>query len=216
MEMITIKGQPRTKIGTRESRRVRLLGELPSVIYGHKEPPEAVMFTRHDMELALKHGARMLQVELGGAVKPCLIKAVQYDHLFKHAIHVDLTRVDLNERVRVKVGIELRGIPKGVSEGGVLEQYLAEIDVECLVTEIPNTLHPAVGHLTLGQSLLIKDLVLPPGVEAVSSPTDRIASVRELVVAPVAEAPVEGAEAPAEPERIGRVRKDEPEEGEKK
>jgi len=185
-------------------------GHLPGIIYGHKEPPEAVTFSLHDVEVALGHGARMLQIDVGGKVRPCLIKEVQYDHLHKEPIHIDLARVDLNERVRVKVGVELKGVPKGVSEGGILEQHMTEIEVDCLAVDIPKTLHPLVTHLVLGQSLLAKDLVVPPGVRVLTGPDERIASVRELAAAPVAAAtPLEGAEAPAEPERIGRVRKEE-------
>ncbi len=209
MEIVTIQASVRQPKGSRVARSLRETGSLPAIIYGHKEPPEAVALTAHEVELALAHGARMLQVNVSGRVRPCLIKEVQYDHLQRSPIHLDLTRVNLTERVKVRVGIELKGVPKGVSEGGVLEQHLAAIEVECLVTEIPGTLHPVVGHLGLGESLLVKDLVLPAGVRTVSDPEDRVASVRELVEAPVAPLLVEGAEGPVEPERIGRVRKEE-------
>lgn len=185
------------------------------MIYGHGEAPESVSLAHHEVEVALAHGARTLQVELKGTVKPYLIKEVQYDHLDSNLIHLDLSRVDLHERVRVRVGIELRGVPKGIHEGGVLDQQTAQIEVECVVTEIPDTLHPVVTHLALGDSLLVKDLQLPPGVTAMADPNERIATVRLLaveVVAPVV--PIEGeAAAAAEPERIGRIKK-ELEEGE--
>jgi len=187
-------------------------GRLPAVIYGHGEAPEIVAFLRHDVEVALAHGARTLQVKLAGKVNPYLIKEVQYDHLQKSPIHLDLARVDLTEKVRVRVGIELRGVPKGVKDGGVLEQYMGAVEVECIVTEIPATLHPVVLNLALGESLLVKDLVLPPGVTVVGNPEDRVASVRlQAAEVPTAEAvPVEGEDKAQEPERIGRVRKDEP------
>lgn len=192
---------------------MRAKGRLPAIIYGHGEAPESVSLAHHEVEVALAHGARTLQVELNGAVKPYLIKEVQYDHLDSNLIHLDLSRVDLHERVRVRVGIELRGVPKGIHEGGVLDQQMAQIEVECVVTEIPDTLHPVVTHLALGDSLLVKDLQLPPGVTAVADPNERIATVRLLAVevaAPVA--PLEGeAAATAEPERIGRIRKEDEE-----
>jgi large subunit ribosomal protein L25 len=209
MEAMTIKAEPRATSGTRTARALRAVGRLPAVIYGHGEPPETVSLGHHEVEVALAHGARTLQVDLNGAVKPYLIKAVQYDHLATNLVHLDLARVDLHERVRVRVGIELRGVPKGIHDGGILDQQMAQIEVECLVTEIPDTLHPVVTHLALGDSLLVKDLPLPPGVTALADANERIATVRLLaaeVVAPVA--PVEGAEAVAEPERIGRIKKE--------
>jgi len=216
MKIITIKGEARTSLGSKHMRKLRAAGKLPAIMYGHGEAPEAVALLDHDVEVALAHGARMLQVDIKGSVKPYLIKAVQYDHLSTTPIHMDLARVDLNERVTVRVGIELRGTPKGIAEGGMIDQAISSIEVECLVTEIPDTLHPLVTHLGMNDSLLVKDLPLPSGVTALIDGTRAVCTIRKMaeeVVAPVAGA-VEGAEAVAEPERIGRIKKEEPGEGE--
>jgi large subunit ribosomal protein L25 len=211
MKIAKIKSEPRSAEGTRKARALRKQGKLPVVVYGHGEPPESIALDQHEVEVALKHGARTLQVDVHGQTKPYLIKEVQYDHFAETPIHMDLARVDLNERVRVKVGIELRGTPKGVSEGGVLDQSMGQIEVECLVTEIPDTLHPLVTHLALSESLYVKDLKLPPGVVALAGPDDRIATVRKHVEAAAPPPPAaEGEEAaPAEPERIGRIKMEE-------
>lgn len=214
MENMTLKAESRTSLGTRAARALRDEGRLPAIIYGHGEPPEAVSLARHDVEVALGHGARTLQVKLGGEAKQYLIKDVQYDHLDHEPIHLDLTRVDINERVTVRVGIELRGVPNGVSEGGVLDQHMADIEVECLVAEIPDTLHPVVTDLGLEDSLLVKDLELPPGVESLADPDERVATVRALMAAAEPEPTEEVEEATEEPERIGRVRKEEEGKGE--
>jgi large subunit ribosomal protein L25 len=218
MEMVTIKATPRKKRGTRDARKLRTDGLIPAVVYGHGETPEHVTLAFHEVELALAHGARTLTLDAAGKKQTCLIKEVQHDHLDIHPIHVDLARVSADERVRVKVGIELRGTPKGISEGGVIDQVMGEIEVECLVFEIPDVLHPVVTHLGLGESLRVKDLVLPPGVTPLADPEDRVASVRLLAIATEAAPAAEGEEAAvAEPERIGRIRKEEgEEEGEKK
>lgn len=214
MEMTTLKAEPRKAAGTRVAQALRAQGLLPIVIYGHGEAPETASLSGHDFEVALAHGARTLHVELGGQTKQYLIKAVQYDYLGDTPIHIDLTRVALDERVKVRVGIELRGVPKGVSEGGVLDQSMADMEVECLVTEIPDTLRPLISELGLGESLLVKDLALPPGVVAISDGEDRVATVRalaeEVEAEPTEEEPGEKKE--GEPERIGRVKKEEGEE----
>lgn len=213
MEMQAMKAERRTGTGTRLSRRVRAQGRLPAVVYGHGEAPENLTIDRHDALLALKHGARTLQLDVAGQTKQFLIKEVQYDYLGNMPIHLDLMRVDLHERVRVRVAIELKGTPKGIAEGGILDQVMSALEVECLVTQIPSTLHPAVTHLGLLESLLVKDLVLPAGVTPLAEPGDRVATVRKLGEAvEAAPVPLEGEEAVQEPERIGRVRKDETEE----
>jgi len=214
MEKVILKAESRGVIGTKSAQSLRGQGRMPAIIYGHGEAPEPVSLEAHEVEVALAHGARTLDVDFGGQTKPYLIKEVQYDHLQVMPIHMDLARVDLTEKVRVRVGIELRGVPKGVSEGGVLDQQMPDLEVECVVTDIPATLHPNVMHLAIGESLLVRDVQLPPGVVAVADPEDRVATVRVLAVheeTPAA-APAE-AEAPAEPERIGRVRKEEEGEG---
>ncbi|MHC4696336.1 MAG: 50S ribosomal protein L25 [Planctomycetota bacterium] len=216
MESMAVQAEPRTATGTRASKALRATGRLPAIIYGHGEPVEMISLSRHDVEVALAHGARVLEVGHRGTSKQYLIKDVQYDHLDATLIHVDLTRVDLDERVKVRVGIELRGVPKGVSEGGVLDQLIPDIEVECMVTEIPDTLHPVVTHLHVGESLLVQELELPPGVVALADQEAQVAMVRALAIAEVAEVPEEGEEETEEPERIGRVRKEEEESTEKK
>jgi large subunit ribosomal protein L25 len=213
MEIVTVKAEPRAASGTRVARALRATGRLPVIIYGHGEKPEMVSLPRHDVEVALAHGARTLEVALSGTTKKYLIKDVQYDHLGHDAIHVDLTRVDLDERVTVRVGVELRGVPQGVSGGGVLDQHLADLEIECLVTEIPETLHPIVTELALGESWLVKDLELPAGVVALTGPDERVATVRALLEAAEPEAAEEAEEATVEPEVIGRVRKEEENKG---
>ena len=208
MENLTLKSEPRRALGTRAARKLRETGRVPVVIYGHDQPPEAVSLALHEVELALTHGAHMLRVDVAGDTRQYLIKDIQYDHLGHTPIHLDLTRVALDERVKVRVGIELRGIPRGVSEGGVLDRHMADLEVECLVTDIPETLHPIVTELGLGESLLVKDLKLPAGVAALADPEDRVATVSALMVAPEVEEVEEIKEEEAEPEVIGRARKE--------
>jgi len=179
------------------------------VIYGHDQPPEAVSLALHEVELALTHGAHILRVDVAGKTWQYLIKDIQYDYLDQTPIHLDLARVALDERVKVRVGIELRGTPKGISEGGVLDRHMADLEVECLVTDIPATLHPVVTELGLGESLLVKDLELPTGVAALADPENRVATVSALMAAPEVEEVEEvKEEKEAEPEVIGRARKE--------
>ncbi|MCO6437514.1 MAG: 50S ribosomal protein L25 [Phycisphaerae bacterium] len=213
MEVVHLTARRRENLGTRPSRALREEGLLPAVIYGHNQPPEYVVLNRHDVEVALHHGARTLDLKVDGKAQQYLIKEVQHNHLDSEVIHVDLMRVDVHERVRVNVGVEPRGTPKGVSEGGIFDPVLASIEVECRVTEIPDVLHPLVTNLGLGQSLLVKDLELPPGVKAITDPDAIVAIVRAKGVEEeeVAEEGEAEGETSAEPERITRAKKEEEE-----
>jgi large subunit ribosomal protein L25 len=206
----TISAAPRTAFGKRVTRKLREAGSIPVIIYGHGEPPVAVSLLEHEVEVALDHGARTLTLRLNGSEQQLLIKDVQYDHLGEAPIHLDLVRFDVHERVTVTVGVELRGVPKGVGAGGVLEQYHAEIEVECLVTDIPGTLHPFVTELELGQTLYARDIAIPQGVVLVTDENERIASVRELAAEVEAPGAEEGAAGEAaQPEVITRGKKEE-------
>jgi large subunit ribosomal protein L25 len=211
METTPLTAIPREGTGTKVARREREAGRLPAIIYGHKETPEPVTLLAHDIEVQLAHGARVLNVDLNGRQGQYLIKEVQYDYKGTTPIHLDLMRVDLNEQVRVVVAIELRGTPKGLSDGGVLEQNLNELEVECLVTQIPETLRPLISHLGVNETLLVKDLELPEGVKSLHDPEERVATVRVLAEEPEAEAEAVAEEEAAQPEVIGR-RKEEAEE----
>lgn len=206
MEVPTLKGERRTALGTRETRCLRSTGRLPGIIYGHGETPEPFSVSAHDVAMELQHGARIVALELGGKSNRYLIKEIQYDHMGRDPIHIDLARIDMNERVRVKVAVELRGTPKGLSEGGILDALMDAIEVECLASQIPETLHPSVSHLHLGASLLVKDIELPSGVTAVTDGDEKVAIVHVLATkAAASESETEEEAGPAEPERIGRV-----------
>lgn len=204
MEIPTLRAERRERLGTKYTRRMRSTGQLPGIIYGHGEVPEPIAVSAHDMQIHLHHGARVLNIEIDGQGTKYLIKEVQYDHLQKDPIHFDLARVDLDERVRVEVAVEMRGTPEGIHEGGILEQLRDVLHVECLALEIPETLNPSVAHMKVGDVLLVKDLSLPPSVTVLDDPEDKIAMVRVLASHVEEEAEEEEAGS-AEPERIGRV-----------
>ncbi len=200
--MAMLKITPRQKLGTRAARRLRLQEMVPGIIYGHGRPNEAVSMSRHDIELAIQHGQRLVTAKVGGKEQNFLIKDVQYDYLGQSVIHVDLARVRLDERVEVTVPIDFRGTPVGVeTEEGVLNRHLSELRLECVVTSIPEDIRVSVNDLHVNDSLRVADLQLPPGVRVLHDADTLVASV--TVVVEEVTAPAEAAEAAAEPELIG-------------
>ena len=213
METAELVAEPRTKGGTRAARRLRREGKIPAIIYGHEQKPEMVSLVLHDVLVALHHGARVLRLKIDGRTEQLLVKDVQYDYLDATPIHVDLARVSLDERVTVTVPIEVRRTPKGVREGGVLDQMIGDIEVECVVTQIPEVVRVNVNELGLGQALHVRDLQLAEGVVAQREPDEPICIVRQLgAEVEEAEAEAEAETGAAEPEVITR-RKEEESEG---
>lgn len=192
----------REELGTRRCRQLREQGLVPGIIYGHGEENLCVSIPAHDIEAAVSHGERLLTAKLDRKQENLLIKAVQHDHLGHRIIHVDLTRVSLDERVEVTVPIVVRGTPVGVeSEDGVLTQRLNEVTIECLVTAIPEEVRAQVSGLHAGESLRVADLELPDGVSVSEDGETVVASVTVMAEEEVpAEVVVE---AVPEPEVIG-------------
>jgi large subunit ribosomal protein L25 len=203
-ESVTLDAQKREGSGTRAAERLRKQGRVPAVVYGHKEATVSLSVGRDDLLSALRHGARVVDLKTDGSAETALIREVQWDHLGKEVLHVDFARVSKDERIHVSVRIELRGIAPGVTAGGVLDQPLHAVEIECLAVSIPESIRVNVGELQMDGSIHVRDLHLPEGVVALTDPDAVVVHVAPKQVepeAPAAAAPAAGA---AEPEVIGR------------
>jgi large subunit ribosomal protein L25 len=216
MQIASIQGETRKPGGRHANNRLRKRGLVPAVIYGHGLPPETVALSQRDLLRALEHAQHVIRLSIDKRGTQYLLKDVQYDHLQHRPIHADLMRVDPGERVTVNVGIEFRGEPKGVHEGGELIQVLTDLDVECPLLNIPEMLRLKIDHLGVGEALHVRDIELPEGVITRHNPDDVVATVRAKRGAAVEEEEAEELveEAGAEPEVIGRAAKEEGSEGE--
>lgn len=212
MEIAKMQGQRRKPQGQKSNMRLRRQGLLPAVIYGHKQEPEHVSLSLREIEFALAKQAHVLELQLeNDKPQPLLIKEVQYDYLYRTPIHVDLMRVDPNERVHVKVPLYYVGKPKGVQEGGELVTLITELEVEAPVLRIPETIRVDISELAIGGHLYVRDLQLPEGVTPFGKPDEQVCLVRtkrEVSATPAAEG-----EAPAGPEVIAKGKVEEEGEG---
>jgi large subunit ribosomal protein L25 len=206
-----LKAQTRQHRGSKDSARLRKQGQIPAIVYGHKKEPISISIDGHIFVEQLHHGHRLMDIELDKKQDKVLVKDVQYDHLGKEIIHVDLMRVDVTEKVKLEVPIDLKGTAKGTHEGGMVELITNKLEIECLVTNIPERITISVKEINLGDVMYAKDIVLPEGVTLISSPEQLVISCHE--VAEVKTTEELEAEMPAAPEVITAA-KEEPEEGE--
>ena len=204
-QSIQLKAEQRSALGSRANKRLRDSGFIPGVVYGHKEAVVPVTLPRKELSTHLAHGAHVFDLSLAGKTEKVLVKDVQFDHLGIEVLHVDFTRVSLDERVEVTVPLELKGAPKGEAEGGVLQQIVAELEIECVVTDIPDRIVHSVSDMAIDDVVHIKDLKLPPGAKALQDEDLIVAMVK--VIEEEAAAPAAEAES-AEPEVIGRKAED--------
>jgi large subunit ribosomal protein L25 len=213
-ETVRFTAKPREGTGKRAAKRLRNEGLLPAVVYGHGEATLSITLPRADVEKAVRHGARVVDLEADGKEGKALIREVQYDHLGKDMLHVDFARVAADERIVLSVPFELKGIAPGVSAGGALDQPIHSISVECLAISVPDSIRVNIQMLQVGDVIHVRELVLPPELKALADPDAVVVQVIAPVVAP--EAPVAPAEAAeqAEPEVIGRQKTEAEEESE--
>jgi len=160
-----------------------------------------------ELTKAIRHGARIIDLQQGTGVQRALIKVLQWDPLGHDILHVDFTRISKDEKLELPIRIELRGTAPGVTGGGMLVQPMHELTVECLAESIPDSIRVNIGNLQIGDVIHIRDLTLPPGV-TVKEDAD---AVVVQVAAPIADSEaVTGPTAEtAEPEVIGRQKAEE-------
>ena len=202
-----VTAKQRSELGSRANKRLRDLGFVPGVIYGHKEAVVPVTLPKRDLVNHIDQGAHLFDLSVDGKSEKVLVKEVQYDHLGIEVLHIDFARVSLDEKVEVTVPLELKGNPKGEADGGVLQQVISELEIECLVTDIPNVIRHNIAEMALNDVLHIRDLKLPPGVKVLQDENLIVATVREVLeeAAEPAAVAVEGA---AEPEIIGKKKEE--------
>jgi large subunit ribosomal protein L25 len=211
-ETVELKASVRENTGTRNSGRLREQGKLPAVVYGHKKEPVSITLDTHEFIENLHHGNRIFEVDVDGQKDTLLVKDIQYDYLGKSVIHADLVRVDLSERVKVEVMIELRGTAAGTHMGGMVEEMMNAIEVECEVRAIPEVILVNISDLELNQVLHAGQIELPEGITLVTD-TDAVVVTCHETKAAVAEEEAEGEEAgeeaAAEPEVITEKKEEE-------
>ncbi len=203
-ESFSMDAKPRADHGSRAARRMRAKGQLPAVIYGHKEETIPVTVPMDEFQKALRHGARLVDLVTNGKAQKTLIREVQWDYLGQDIVHVDFARVSADERIKVDVRLEIKGTAPGSTGGGVLEQPMHALHIECLAMSVPESIRVNVGHLQVGQAIHVKELELPEGVKALVDPEAVVVHVMapRVEAAPEAAAPV--ATEQAEPEVIKR------------
>lgn len=157
-------------------------------------------------------GHRIVMLEVNGGSEQALVKSVQYDGLGMDLLHVDFVRIDATERMKVKVPIHLKGTPPGVVAGGIIEQPLRELEVECVASDLPEYIDVKIGHLELNASIHVSELVdLPPGLTVLNHPESVVVHIGTASMEEEAPVAAPGTEA-AEPELIRKEREAETDE----
>lgn len=204
--------QKREATGRAAVRKLKARGVVPAVVYGGKSKAEPLQVSRRDISAILSHSSGeniLVELEIDGerSGRMAMVQEVQHSPVGGDILHVDFHAISMDERIEADVPLEPTGTPNGVKNfGGLLEQSLRALAVECLPRDLPDMITVDVSALNIGDSIHVRDIALPEGVTA-SVPADL--TVFSVLAPTVEEEPAAG-EVAAGPEVI----KEKKEEGE--
>jgi len=217
METFTVEGTVREERGKGPARRTRATGMVPAILYGGKKNAVSLSVNAKQVAKILRsetgHNTIFSVHVAGGNEEKAMVKDWQVDPVSGSLLHVDLLRVAMDVRMRVKVPVHTFGEPQGVKlQGGIFEMVTREVEVECLPGDIPEEFKMDVSELLIGKQLRAADLPLDPKkVKLLTDPQRVLAHVVTLKKEeePAPEAAVAAETAPAEPEVIKKGKKEE-------
>jgi large subunit ribosomal protein L25 len=220
-EVVEAQPRPDSSRGKNEARRLRRSGRIPAVVYGAKKAAVAISVDPKQISRIL-HSASghntIFDLNVNGESAKGMVVDWQYDPLSGKLLHIDLKRIAMDEKIRVSVPIHLVGEAPGVKvQGGIMDQVLREVEIECLPGDIPSHIDADISNLEFGGVLRVADLPHGGKLEFVTDEQQTVAHVTHVKeeVAPTPEAAAEGAAAaPAEPEVIKKGKQETEEEGE--
>src|SRR5207302_7595087 len=198
-KQVKLKAEPRSATGRSAARRLKARGIVPAVVYGGKEKSQPLQVSARDINAMLSHASGeniLVELEIAGqkATRAALLQEVQHSPVGGDVLHVDFHAISMDEKIQADVPLEALGIATGVKNfGGLLDQNLRFLSIECLPRDLPDKITVDVSALNIGDAIHVRDIKLPAGVVAKVQPDLTAFSV----MAPVIEEEPVAAEAEA-------------------
>ncbi len=212
-----VEAKVREERGKNAARRTRRTGLVPAVLYGGRQNSVALAVNAKQVARILRsesgHNTIFTVQVPGGREERAMLKDWQIDPVSGSLLHVDMLRIAMDVRMRVRVPVHTFGEPQGVKlQGGIFETVTREVEVECLPGDIPEEYRVDVSELLIGKQLRAGDLPIDPQkIKLITDPQRVLAHVVALKKEeePAPEAAVAAETAPAEPEVIKKGKKEE-------
>lgn len=200
---VKLAASRRTGIGRSAVRKLKATGAVPAVIYGSKAEPEALQVSKREITALLSHAAGeniLVELEIEGTNRLAMMQEVQHAPISGDVLHIDFHAVSMDELIEADVPLEPIGTANGVKNfGGLLEQSLRSLSIECLPRDLPDVITVDVTALNVGDAIHVRDIPLPEGV-TITNPAELTAF---SVMAPtVADDATPAASTPTAPEVI--------------
>jgi large subunit ribosomal protein L25 len=169
-KQVKLKAEPRTEVGRSAARKLKARGVIPAIIYGGKEKPQPLQVAARDINAMMSHASGeniLVELEIAGekSNRTALVQEVQHSPIGGDILHLDFHAISMDETIQAEVPLEGVGIPNGVKNfGGLLEQSLRVLAIECLPSDLPDRITVDVSELNIGDSIHVREIQLPSGV----------------------------------------------------
>ncbi|MEI7865494.1 MAG: 50S ribosomal protein L25 [Chthoniobacterales bacterium] len=200
----SLKATRRTALGRNAVKKIKTAQSVPAILYGTGVEPQPLQLERRAIDSLLSHAVGeniLVNLDIEGGTRLALINEVQHHPVNQSVLHVDFKVVSVNEKLVAEIVIEPTGEAAGVKlSGGLLEQSLRSIEVECLPKDLPEIIRVDVSALGLAESLHVRDLPKLPGIQYLADEDVTVFLISEPKTTDEAAPAAEGA--PTEPEVI--------------
>jgi large subunit ribosomal protein L25 len=181
MEAPILRALRRNRSGKGVARKVRAQGMIPAVLYGGGENIPLTLQPQELLKILTSGENTIFRLEIDGELggdRQAIVRDLQRDPLKETLLHADLYRISMDVEITVSVPIVLQGMSREVSDiGGMINQLLHEIEIQCLPSLIPHELTIDVAHLGIGEVLHVRDLPVPQGIQVLAASDEVVASV---------------------------------------
>ena len=176
MKTIVVKGDKRTALGKKDSKKLRDQDIVPAVLYGGEEPIHFSVPFSELRKLVYTPSVYLIDLDIDGQVYPALMQDVQWHAVEEQILHVDFLKIDAEKTVKIEVPVQITGLAKGIKAGGKIKSNLRRLKVKALPGNLPDTISIDVTKLGIGQSIKVSDLSVP-NVEFLDNKSNVVVSV---------------------------------------
>ena len=175
-KQVKLRAEPRTSVGRSAVRKLKAHGIIPAIIYGGKDKSQPLQVTARDINALMSHASGenvLVELEIAGekSTRTALVQEVQHSPVSGDIRHVDFHAISMDETIQAEIPLEPVGIANGVKNfGGLLEQSLRALTIECLPRDLPDRITVDISALNIGDSIHVRDIRLPSGVTAKVQP----------------------------------------------
>jgi large subunit ribosomal protein L25 len=193
MQTVSLKAEKRSTTGSADSKRLRDQNLIPAVMYGGDDVVHCTVNPKSLKSLVYTPDFKIAEVNIDGKVENCIVKDVQFHPVSDSILHIDFLKLIPKNTVKVDIPVKFKGVSPGVKAGGKLVQSLRKIPVKTTPEDLTDELFVDISKLELGQSVRVRDIVLPKGIEVLANGSIPVAIIeipRALKSAAAAEAKV--------------------------